>query len=640
MEMLQQFIRRRFVQTRASPWVGCRNGLQQRVPETRFMLKRSISVQTILNPTRSLFDLPETVLKPEDFVDRSREAVSRINFIRRYLPAKKDELTHSERLRLLDAISVELCNIIDAAELCRNAHSDEKFRSSAETSFSILSQLIIDLNSDVTLYEVLEDTLNSATVIDTNLTSNDQRESNHLSKDEYYFGNDLLTDFRLEGIHLIKQLRSPSNASTHNGQAQSPHHNLQGVMKDLQREIINTETNFSLYIREQSFQDKNNLVTIGPFNLSQEEDYSDYQHMSSWLKQQLQHSFRGKYEERINRQVGREGFIYCPSNRSYLGALMNSIHNEEIRKSLWFEQQLQPITNITNFTQLLQKRHQLSALLGFPSYSHRILTKSIFKRPEEIQGMLKSLSHNIDQQTKSELKQLEGLKTQLQQHEEGSAVQPWDVGFLQYAHQSLQQNSDGSDLAQQRVREYLPLSQCLQSLQMISEEVYSIRLQEESITASEAWVDSSLTSTLKKYVVLDLQTNSKIGTVYFDLFHRPGKFPGAAHFTVRCGCDKLQWQIPPYTNKAAYTRFTSSSEVFKLDQQLPTVVLVLPFSGGIEARGRAPTFSHTFLSLSELESLYHEYGHALHSLFSRTTFQHLSGTRGSTDFIEVRKLLT
>lgn len=37
---------------------------------------------------------------------------------------------------------------------------------------------------------------------------------------------------------------------------------------------------------------------------------------------------------------------------------------------------------------------------------------------------------------------------------------------------------------------------------------------------------------------------------------------------------------------------------------------------------------------SDLETLLHEFGHALHSLLSRTTFQHLSGTRAAADFIE------
>ena len=38
--------------------------------------------------------------------------------------------------------------------------------------------------------------------------------------------------------------------------------------------------------------------------------------------------------------------------------------------------------------------------------------------------------------------------------------------------------------------------------------------------------------------------------------------------------------------------------------------------------------------MSQVETLFHEFGHALHSLLSRTRFQHLSGTRTAADFVE------
>jgi intermediate peptidase len=42
----------------------------------------------------------------------------------------------------------------------------------------------------------------------------------------------------------------------------------------------------------------------------------------------------------------------------------------------------------------------------------------------------------------------------------------------------------------------------------------------------------------------------------------------------------------------------------------------------------------SFSTHQEVETLFHEFGHALHSLLSRTNFQHMSGTRASMDFVE------
>ena len=58
--------------------------------------------------------------------------------------------------------------------------------------------------------------------------------------------------------------------------------------------------------------------------------------------------------------------------------------------------------------------------------------------------------------------------------------------------------------------------------------------------------------------------------------------------------------------------------------QLPIVALVSNLSAG-----RDGSLTH-----GEVETLFHEFGHALHSLLSRTKFQHMSGTRASMDFVE------
>ena len=66
-----------------------------------------------------------------------------------------------------------------------------------------------------------------------------------------------------------------------------------------------------------------------------------------------------------------------------------------------------------------------------------------------------------------------------------------------------------------------------------------------------------------------------------------------------------------------------------MEFQEPAIALVFNISAPNKLN------AEPLLTLSDLETLYHEWGHALHSLFSRTIFQHLSGTRGAVDFVEV-----
>merc|ERR1719223_2088503 len=100
--------------------------------------------------------------------------------------------------------------------------------------------------------------------------------------------------------------------------------------------------------------------------------------------------------------------------------------------------------------------------------------------------------------------------------------------------------------------------------------------------------------------------------MYLDLHPRPGKYSHAAHFTVRCGCE-------------SHNQLGEGAAEY----QLPIVALVCNVSPPNSNTGTSAVLSH-----AEVETLFHEFGHALHSLLSRTSFQHLSGTRVAMDFVE------
>jgi intermediate peptidase len=132
---------------------------------------------------------------------------------------------------------------------------------------------------------------------------------------------------------------------------------------------------------------------------------------------------------------------------------------------------------------------------------------------------------------------------------------------------------------------------------------------------TESWDGSSSTNSssssssqqrVRKFTFREHEHGDSMGTMYLDLHPRPGKYTHAAHFTVRCGC----LETPPDS---------PDPPVY----QAPIIALVCNLSSASSG-----------LSHSEVETLFHEFGHALHSLLSRTKFQHLSGTRAAMDFVE------
>jgi intermediate peptidase len=665
-----------------------------------------------------LFGLSEPLVNPSDFITLSIRAINRINWIRDSLTRSYQHLPYSKILIYLDSISNELCNVIDAAELCRNVHATSAFKESAEESFAKLSEFIVDLNSDVRLYNILSEILKDAKVENSEMHK-DKKNTDYsisskssITSEEFQFGQDLLRDFRLEGIHLI-----------HKQSTQDISKNEQDKMKEIQQEIQEYEMVYATNTRSNSA--TTSTIRVGPFG--EISDLDEFHSLKKWVNNYFhQEVYSKRYkEENMSTLESRTSSksdpnLYLLPNPRIMTPLMNSISNEDIRKSVYFELLLAPSVNTSPFINLLKSRQNLSTLLEWPSFGHKALAKHVLQQPDEIKDLLTHLSTKSKAQSQHELYELSlfkqdisGMKVNTDQsrgtssktslwnsftqrisqlasrnepsmcalpsdHHELEAhlnfVKPWDIGYLQnlihsYRASSMKGAPDSASSVQ-RVKAYLPVQSCIDSIAMISKDVFQIELVEEECEMSEVWNGSATLDELKanqgirKFRVYQLSelTGKKepIGLVFFDLFLRDHKFPGAAHFTVRCGCDAVDFDVIEKTigvkskmdGTVELPKSSNLADVpFDLRHQKPVVVLAFNFDA--RSNGRSGTRSyktsdgllhHTssnqiLLSLQDLETLYHEWGHALHSLLSRTKFQHLSGTRGGTDFIEVSELL-
>ena len=249
---------------------------------------------------------------------------------------------------------------------------------------------------------------------------------------------------------------------------------------------------------------------------------------------------------------------------------------------------------------LLEARSELALLTGFPTFASRSLRGTMAETPERAVEFLESLSDSVREKASSELRLLEDVKRR--NLETGSTeIRPWDTTFYGGIARHEMCSVSGTELAP-----YFSLGVCIEGLSDLFADLFGIRLREVAdVAPGEVWCDD-----VRKLDVLEEDgAEGELGTIYCDLFERPGKPRHDCHFTVRGG-----------------------RQLADGSYQHPVVVLMLNLP---RPRGPIPSL----LSLGAVENLFHEFGHAMHSMLGRTRYQHVTGTRCPTDFAEVPSVL-
>ncbi|XP_066586613.1 mitochondrial intermediate peptidase [Prorops nasuta] len=244
---------------------------------------------------------------------------------------------------------------------------------------------------------------------------------------------------------------------------------------------------------------------------------------------------------------------------------------------------------------LLNSRHELAQLCGFPAYVHRAVKGSTVETPEVINQFLNFVNDELSTTATADYEEMQKMKDA----ESSGPLMPWDITYLVNRAKKNWLNTSSTEFSP-----YFSLGTCMDGLNILTQALYGIRLETVPVRNGEVWVES-----VHKLAVIDEQGGDILGYIYCDFYERERKPNQDCHFTIRGG---KQLQDGSY--------------------QKPIVVLMLSL--------QSPRWGNPcLLSPMTVDNLFHEMGHALHSMLARTQYQHVTGTRCSTDFAEVPSIL-
>lgn len=335
----------------------------------------------------------------------------------------------------------------------------------------------------------------------------------------------------------------------------------------------------------------------------------------------------------VAKQLSRWGSVVLPSIGMPANLALRSVEDSEVRREIYMANRTASRSTVQNLERMLELRGKLATLSGFPSYSHMALSDKMAKTPEAVNKFLRALYERNAPRSLEELNELLDLKrADAISSDFPDKINAWDREYYTARVLSSMEFRSRTD----HLSAYFSLGTVMQGLSRLFHRLYGIRFVPRETQSGETW-----NSDVRRLDVID-ENDGHIAVIYCDLFQRVGKSPNPAHFTVRCSRRISEEELIEENGEeqdandglaVAWRSGSNGSELF----QLPTIALICDFAFQQSYHGASSR--PALLSFREVQTLFHEMGHAVHSICGRTVLQNVSGTRCATDFAELPSVL-
>ena len=295
------------------------------------------------------------------------------------------------------------------------------------------------------------------------------------------------------------------------------------------------------------------------------------------------------------REAGKEGWLFTLHAPSFTPFMMYC-ENRELRRRMYMARQTlcthgNAYDNRDIVVRIVNLRRQLAQLLGYRHWAEYVLKRRMAENVENVNDLLEKLIEAYLPVARKEVAEVEALARS--REGEDFCLMPWD-----FAHYSHLLKMERYHIDAEMLRPYFELSRVQEGVFGLATRLYGITFHlREDIPVYHPDVQA--------WEVRD-EDGSFLAVLYTDFFPRPSKQSGAWMTNY-----KEQW-------------------IDKETQQdsRPVVSVVMNFTKPTDTKP-------ALLTLGEVETFLHEFGHALHGMFSKVRHASLSGTNVYWDFVEL-----
>jgi len=291
-------------------------------------------------------------------------------------------------------------------------------------------------------------------------------------------------------------------------------------------------------------------------------------------------------------KTGDDSYTILANVTFQYNGVMQTARREETRKRLNVTRtNLAREKNVLLLNSILTTRNQVALCLGYKSWddfqTEIRMAKTGAQAKQFINDLIAGTQPKFDQEI-AEMRKIKIAETKNQ----NARIMRWDWRYF-----SDQVKKQKYTVDTEALRAYFPFQQTLEGMFNIYQSIFGLKFYR--ITVPYKWIDD-----LQLYLVADAASGQPLGMSYPDMFPRDGKFNHFAEFDIIGG--KLR-----------------PNEKY----QRPTVALLCNFPPPSE--GKPSLLSH-----SDVETLFHESGHALHSIVTEAEYGRFAGTNVPRDFVE------